>query len=482
MKRIQKSLDRMMVFSILAMSSLITGLLTMGSLLLDYRGEIKRQKELAHSLEATVAKPLGSLLYNGDEDLIRIYAQSVLANREIACIEIEDYYSSVKGKGWCDDDKEAFQTFEITSPIHFDGFAPNGREQRMENIGRVKLLFSDRQILASIKERILTFFGTQALKTFLVSVFILFLVRSMVLQHVTSIFQYFREYDTKYKGKSLELSGKRWTPEFDELTRSINVMVGHQEQIIGLAAEREHYYLQLAKVFYPHQVARMSAGEQLESTMPVGRGEAVVIAFDLVGSSQYQSPHFKTFLHQLISSCNEAMMRDYDPQQMTASAYRIKVMGDGFLCSVGYPLKVKAGRKAADVAVELAEKFLHKTHELARLLGMEENVYCGIGIAKGEIESFFPDTSPSEYDIFGRALIHATRYESCRRPLFEDLKVRDSIIVLQARVYEELSPSLQEHYLAYALDRWKVRDDSEAQVLYYRLGQENKTEQTSRAS
>ena len=463
------NLERTMLLFIVGISSLVTAVLTLASLVLDYRSEFSRQKDRAVQLQESISRPLGSLLYNGDEDLIAIYVQSVLANREVACIEIEDFYAKEKSKKWCDKDSEVFQSFDISYPINFDGFQSKSREQKMESLGLVRVKFSDRSIIDSIKERILTFFVTQALKTFIVSFFILLLMRRMVMEHVRRIYYYFRRYESDFKGKALTLEGKRWTPEFDELTQSINIMVARQEQIIGLAAEREHYYQQLAKVFYPHQLDRMSAGEQLETTMPVGKGQATVIAFDLVGSSQLQSTQVQSFLRQLIASCNEAMMKDYDHQAMTASAYRIKVMGDGFLCSVGYPFKTKGGRPAPDVAVELARNFIRIAEDLSMILGIREEIYCGIGIASGEIETFFPDTSPSEYDVFGRALIHATRYESCRRLLFEELKVRDSIIVLQSTVYETMSKDVRKDFVRYSLDHWKVRDDVEATCLYYQL-------------
>jgi hypothetical protein len=45
----------------------------------------------------------------------------------------------------------------------------------------------------------------------------------------------------------------------------------------------------------------------------------------------------------------------------------------------------------------------------------------------------------------------------------------DSIITIQAAVYEGLSPDLQKKFTRYDLKNWSVRDDAEAVCLYYRF-------------
>ena len=475
MKRLRLvRLERRLVISMVVASSLVTAVLTIVSIFADYRSGMARQKTTATSVQNSIARPLASLLHSGDEGLIGIYARSVLANPEVLCIEVDDTYSNQPTKQWCNGVKPIFTRFTVQFPLEFRGFDDalnNGAtaNSKTEHLGTARITFSDRYVVDGVRTRIFTFFATQALKTFIVSLFILAIIRSLVMQHLSSIFNYFRHYSGRYKGQQLTLSGKNVPPEFDLLARSINQMVGSQEQVIAVAAEREHSYNQLAKVFYPHQLERMREGHSLESTMPVGRAQGTVVAFDIVGSSRYQGPHFKEFFHRLVSTSNDAMMANYDPATLCATAYRVKVMGDGFLCSVGYPFKQPVGKSPQDVAVSLAQTLVNLTVQVGELCGLTEVMHCGVGIAMGEIETFFPDSNPSEYDLFGTPLVHAVRYESTRRLLFKEFGKSGSIIILQASVFDCLSPELKRDFQRFELKNWKVRDDQTASCLYYQF-------------
>jgi len=63
------------------------------------------------------------------------------------------------------------------------------------------------------------------------------------------------------------------------------------------------------------------------------------------------------------------MMRGYDGQSLTSAGYMIKEMGDGFLCSVGFPLK-QLGPSKAECAVDLARQIIYRFSQLNdRLVG-----------------------------------------------------------------------------------------------------------------
>lgn len=232
--------------------------------------------------------------------------------------------------------------------------------------------------------------------------------------------------------------------------------------------ESEHAFNQLKKVFYPHQIEQIKSGTELEKTMPTGRGEAAVISFDIIESSKIQQPKAKAFIENSIKSCVSIINENYDPERLRANGYRIKEVGDGFLCSVGYPFQLPEGVAAAVCAVELSLRFIHIFQNQVNQMLDHAPVYCSIGIAMDSLEGYFPKVGTIEYDVYGRAVILATRYESFRRQLFPK-GVPGHILTLHEKVYEQLPPELKAKFQEVDLHRTHmvVRDDLAAAKTYY---------------
>lgn len=231
---------------------------------------------------------------------------------------------------------------------------------------------------------------------------------------------------------------------------------------------RSHAYQQLGKVFYPHQLQKMEQGHDLETTMPTAPGHACVIQLDVVNSSQIWANHRKAFLIGFLKRCHEIMMDNYDAQTMQAEAYRIKEMGDGFLCSVGYPFQLPGSANSAVHAVGIAERFIEVFRSCTDQLNHDEPVHCSIGIASGVIEGFYPNTGTKEYDLYGQSIILANRYEGLRKYIFE--KVDFDILIIQDEVYQNLPDEMQTKFTTLDLStvNLRVRDDPLANVVHYR--------------
>lgn len=230
-----------------------------------------------------------------------------------------------------------------------------------------------------------------------------------------------------------------------------------------------HLINQLRKIVYPHQLRLIGDGSELESTMPTGPGEACVISFDIAGSSKIQHEKAKEFFRNVFRRCNEAMMEGYDEVTVESSAYRIKEMGDGFLCSVGYPFRSKTGYMAKD-ALALAAKFGAIFEEEVSKLKYRDPIHYGIGIALDHITGFYPETGTKEYDLYGRAIVLATRYEGMRKIILKD-KDAGSIIIIQERVLLSLDAHEASEFTEYDLKKNGaiVRDDPAATKIYYKF-------------
>ncbi len=231
-----------------------------------------------------------------------------------------------------------------------------------------------------------------------------------------------------------------------------------------------HTHKQLQKLVYQHVVTQIAQGKNLEETMPVGNREAVVISFDVIGSSHIKHPQFHRALERLMAHCQEILHERYDPAKVTARGYRIKEMGDGLLASVGFPLANPEHESNADTALKVAVRFCEMFRQEMEKLSYHENLYCSVGITQGVIEGFYPKSGIKQYDVRGRALILATRYEAMRNIVFKVTGNVSSLIFIQDEVYQALSPALQHDF-----QRWdclqkghRIRDDIQAVQAWYR--------------
>ncbi len=227
----------------------------------------------------------------------------------------------------------------------------------------------------------------------------------------------------------------------------------------------EHMFNQLSKVFYSHQIDGMRQGLALESTMPVGEGEGFVICFDVISSSKITHPEVRSFLSSVVKQCQEVMLFGYDGVGLRASAYRIKEMGDGFLCSIGYPF-ASIMDDPADSALSLAFQFEGIFRRQAEIFQIPSPVGCSIAIAYGPLFGFFPLSGTREYDIHGRGIILATRYERIRRKLFPGSQ--ESVLIMDLRSFKQLTAEARLGFREYPLDKQSlsIEDDPTALTLY----------------
>lgn len=255
----------------------------------------------------------------------------------------------------------------------------------------------------------------------------------------------------------------------------ISLALGYRIKLIQKNREiettkKDHYFDQMMKVFYPHQLHMIQDGRSLEETMPTAPGEACVISFDIIGSSKIQHVRAKEFFRNVFRQCYEEMMSGYNEKDFQSTAFRIKELGDGFLCSVGYPFRAKTENPAND-AVKLALRFQEILATESLILQQPEPITCGIGISLDSIVGFYPEFGAKEYDLYGRAIILATRYEAMRKTLFAEESSQESIIILQEKVFASLDPTLRTEFSMVDLKAQglTVRDDPAATRLFVRF-------------
>jgi len=248
--------------------------------------------------------------------------------------------------------------------------------------------------------------------------------------------------------------------------------IGQKVRLSEQAAMRanQHAFNQLKKVFYPHQINKIKIGLAIEDTMPTSEKEACAICFDIIGSTGIESTLGRSFIENSVKACVSALTEHYDGESMVATGYRVKEMGDGFLCTVGYPFRTFDGQDPAAGAIELALNFVRIFQSQVDELASNQLIFCSVSLAFGNIQGHFPKVGVAEYEVDGRAMDLAQRYESFRKRYFPE-GPGGHIITVHAALFEQLPPYLQRDFVKVDLLEAQIvmRDDPGALHLYYCL-------------
>lgn len=240
---------------------------------------------------------------------------------------------------------------------------------------------------------------------------------------------------------------------------------------------REHFITELEKMIYPHQVKRLLRGDSLESTMPTHtHARCVTLVVDVQNSTLVVHEQFNQALEEAISICQESIQKKYEAVSGAAPAYKLKDSYDGFICTVGYPLvldRESQKRGQANVALDLAYSFVSIFESVFEFyLGdAAKSIKLAVGIAEGEVEGFYPSSSPKVFDIRGESIILASRYEAHRKSLPAHYLEKKHIILVQKRAFDMLSEEHAASFQRMTIDGNEirpVRGDSSAKEFFIR--------------
>ncbi len=230
-----------------------------------------------------------------------------------------------------------------------------------------------------------------------------------------------------------------------------------------------HASREFSKIVYPHVANNIFLGGRVEDTMPRDIAQAAVLCFDIVRSTTIIHPKFHEQVERLMTRVYGLLQEGYDDYQLIATGYRIKEVGDGLICSVGFPFDLPDDKTPEETAVRLAIRMCDIFREEMQKLDYHEDLFCGIGICSGEIEGFFPKSGVKQYDVRGTTVNRANRYESMRNRVFKLYGHNGSVIFIQDYVYENLPDSLKKCFIRWncnAPDKM-IRDDPTAKVAWF---------------
>lgn len=252
------------------------------------------------------------------------------------------------------------------------------------------------------------------------------------------------------------------------------------------ADTRQHLYNQLSKLVYPHQLERIKLGDELENTMPLKEGKAIINVFDVQRSGEIRHERTQDFFMSVFQSFLQICMKGYEHNPLRSRAFRLKETGDGFISAVGYPFLPIDSRSLADSAVSTALTMFDAFNAEVAKFNYSRPIKGAMGLAYNSVQGTFQSGGIRSYDLFGDALIQAAKYEELRKqPVLwgifcehaREQNLDDfNILIAQEFVYNSLSPSYRDLFTEIDLTDERLVNtdfhmmyDNEAKYIYFQI-------------
>lgn len=247
-------LGRRLLVAILLFSVAASLIGTTVQLAADYRSEVRALEERLEQLRSSYAESVAQSLWSLDEAPLRIQLQGMTTLPDIVQAEVE----SALGTHYEAGATPRTQRVLVRSiPLHHGSLF----------LGTLRVSATLEDIHARLWDRVLVTLATHAAQTFLIALFVLFVVQRMVTQHLATMAAYTRGLNPAHLDAPLVL--RRRTPrhsaqdELDEVSSAINEMRESLRQELG-----ERQRSEAANVFLSEAGEVLLTSLDLEKVLP----------------------------------------------------------------------------------------------------------------------------------------------------------------------------------------------------------------------
>lgn len=211
------SIARRLLIYILLCSSLITLLATVIQLYFDYRSDVDILEARLNQIEDSFVESIADDLWNLDENQVRGHLEGILKLPDIQYLRVDPDDFNLIEVGEISSANTLSRTLRLSKTVR-------GKEYPL---GRLTIVASLEGIYGRLKQRLFVVLVTQAIKTFIVCAFMLFIFNALIIKHLESIANYARHFSLRNLDRELELDryDKRYTgDELDHVVTAFNQM------------------------------------------------------------------------------------------------------------------------------------------------------------------------------------------------------------------------------------------------------------------
>lgn len=316
-KNIASSLGKKLLLGILFASTIITTLLTAFSFYVDYKTEMSGFDTLVSDIEQKVVPTISQALWEFSNDIFEVELDGVTRNdtilHAVLIDQSEELIYKSKNVGFKKPTDMEKYFFEETRTFRFKIYSPEIKDQL---IGYIELKASILPIYKKLFTRAMTFFITQGIKTFFVSLVILLLFQRLVIRHIVDISRYLDRLDPEHSGtwKPFRLNRNvKLKDEIDGLVGAINEM--------GYRVEKDSHEKRQDFNALTHRLRVQ--GEKAEST------SRLVSLGEMMGSIVHEIRNPLTIIHSTVQLLERHYKKkNYKDQKLLDHISRLHVTSE----------------------------------------------------------------------------------------------------------------------------------------------------------
>ena len=224
-----------LLVGVLFFSSVITLLLTLTQLYLDYRSGVRAIDQRMSEIDSGYRQSLGEGLWRLDKRQLQLQVEGILRLPDIRYVEAREATDQAVPLDVIAGSHQAIPSV----PRQFRIFYTAHGADQLVGILSVEATYDD--VYRRLLDTAAVIMVSQAIKTFLVSFFILLIVHRLITRHLTAITTSLRAYDLRGSQAPLQLDRRppRLADELDHLVGAFNQMYARLQIVYGDLGERE---------------------------------------------------------------------------------------------------------------------------------------------------------------------------------------------------------------------------------------------------
>ncbi|MFK7823246.1 MAG: ATP-binding protein [Oligoflexales bacterium] len=235
MFQLKNSIGKKLLFYIVLSSSSITLIFTIISFTIDYKNETEQMNQVFSFIERTNLDSISNAVYLLHNSQIKTQGEGIFKHQDIIATEINDedgetLFSDLKSTT---SNQESDYIFVVDWIPFLEGHIekrdfPLVHADETDPIGILKVTLSKDNMYKRLSEKLIVFFSTQLVKTFIVSLIILILFNLLITQHLAKMANFLSAYADKAAKKPKNIILNRKIPkikdEIEILKLAINEM------------------------------------------------------------------------------------------------------------------------------------------------------------------------------------------------------------------------------------------------------------------
>jgi len=241
-----------LLLSILIFSSVLTLIITILQLYLIYDRDVAIIHERLKQIEVSYTKSIENSLWDLDDEQSKNLLEGILRLPDIAHVEIiNKHKKSIMSAG------KPYDTAIIKKSI---ALTYTDQLKRTTHLGSMQITATKLGIYEHLKVQLLVILSSQAIKTFLVSIFILSIFHMLVTRHLARISNYTQNIKQLQFNQALELKRKNHTPENHDELDSIVLALNEMRDLAQLIPEMIFEVDLTGKIIFINQIAHKMSG------------------------------------------------------------------------------------------------------------------------------------------------------------------------------------------------------------------------------